>query len=294
MAITATQVKELREITGAGMMDCKKALEAANGDMDAAIEAMRIAGTAKAAKKAGRVTAEGGIAISCSADGLSAAMVEVNCETDFVGRDTHFKEFATHVAQAALKAGAKDVDALAALPLTSGSTVEEARQELINKLGENVQVRRMAYLQATGVVGSYVHSGRIGVLVCLSTPNVELAKDLAMHIAAANPTTISPEEVSADLVAKEKEIFIAQSASSGKPADIIEKMVAGRIAKFLNEVSLTGQSFVKDPNQTVGALLKQAKAQVTAFARFEVGEGIEKQVEDFAEAVRAQIGSGSA
>ncbi len=294
MTISANQVKELRERTGAGMMECKKALLTANGDIEAAIEAMRKSGMAKAAKKAGRITAEGIIEVKISTDGLWAAMVEINCETDFVGRDANFRNFAIEVANCVLINKVTDLNTLATTPLTAANsqTVEQVRQELINKLGENIQVRRIALLNATGRIGGYTHGGRIGVIVALDVPQAELAKDLAMHIAAANPATIDPKDVSADLIAKEKEIFIAQSADSGKPTEIIEKMVAGRISKFLNEVSLLGQPFVKEPSKTVAALLKEGKGTVTAFARFEVGEGIEKPVEDFAEAVKSQI-SGS-
>ncbi len=293
--ITAAQVKEIRERTGAGMMECKKALMESNGDIEAAIEAMRKSGIAKAAKKAGRVAAEGIIIIKTSKDHKLAVMVEVNCETDFVGRDASFKEFAEAVAQCALNHKTTDVAALVNLPLpaNNSATTEQARQELISKLGENIQIRRIALIESTGIVGDYSHSGRIGALVALSTANAELAKDLAMHITASNPQAIAPEDVSPELIAKEKEIFSAQSAGSGKSPDIIEKMVVGRINKFLSEVSLLGQPFVKDPNKTVGSLVKAANTQVTAFVRFEVGEGIEKQVEDFAEAVMAQIGGGS-
>jgi len=294
MNITAEQVKELRERTGAGMMECKKALLAENGDIEAAIESMRKSGVAKAAKKAGRVAAEGCVVVKTNADGKCAAMVEVNCETDFVGRDVSFKEFAEAVAICALENKTSDVVALAnATPANSQQTIEEARQELISKLGENIQIRRVVILTADGVVGSYVHGGRIGALVALTTANTELAKDLAMHVAASNPSALDAKDIPAELIAKEKEIFMAQSAESGKPPEIIEKMVAGRISKFVNEVSLIGQPFVKDPAKTVGNLLAAAKAEVTAFARFEVGEGIEKQVEDFAQAVMAQIGGGA-
>jgi elongation factor Ts len=290
MNISASDVKELRERTGAGMMECKKALVAAEGNIEAAIDAMRKAGTAKAAKKAGRITAEGLIEIKVATDGRSAAMVEVNCETDFVGRDTNFKAFVTAVAEAALTANTTDVAKLseAAIP-NSSQTVEQARQTLVTTIGENVQIRRIALLKASGTVGAYTHGGRIGALVALSAANPDLAKDIAMHMAASNPQVIKPEEVSQDLIAQEKEIFKAQSAESGKPADIIEKMIAGRIAKFVNEISLIGQPFVKDPSKSVEQLLKAAQAEVTQFARFEVGEGIEKVVEDFAEAVMAQI-----
>lgn len=289
MNITANDVKELRERTGAGMMECKKALVAANGDIEAAIEAMRKAGTAKAAKKAGRVTAEGLIEVKINSDGQSAAMVEVNCETDFVGRDANFKAFVTLVAQTALTAGTTDIAKLSQTAASNGQTIEQARQELINKVGENVQIRRMVLIKATGIVGAYVHGGRIGALVALSAPKAELAKDIAMHVAASNPQFINPEEVPLDLINHEKEIFKAQSADSGKPADIVEKMISGRISKFVNEISLVGQPFVKDPAKSVGQLLKAEQTGVTQFVRFEVGEGIEKPVEDFAEAVMAQI-----
>lgn len=289
--ITAEQVKLLREMTGVGMMECKKALVASNGDIDAAIEAMRKAGIAKAAKKEGRITAEGITAVKISDDGSKGAMIEVNCETDFVAR-SNLNDFANDTVAAILKNNVQDVEQIAQLQLANGQTVEEARQALIHKLGENIQIRRACIVEATGRVGCYVHGARIGALVALTADNADLAKDVAMHVAASNPLTISQSEVPADLVAKEKEVFLAQSADSGKPQDIMEKMVAGRISKFLNEISLMGQPFVKDPNQTVEKLLNSAKAQVTAFVRYEVGEGIDKPVEDFAEAV-AQAGGGN-
>lgn len=294
MSVTAKQVQELRERTGAGMMECKKALTEANGDIEAAIDAMKIAGTAKAAKKAGRVAAEGHIASNVATDGKSAVMVEVNCETDFVGRDASFRAFVDTVTQRALATRTTDVASLLqqAVSDSSDETIEHLRQQLVTKLGENIQIRRVVMLSASGVVGNYVHGGRIGVLVALSVENPELAKDLAMHIAALNPMAVSPQDVSADLIEREKEIFIAQSAQSGKPPEIIEKMIAGRITKYLSEVSLLGQAFVKDPNKTVEALLKEIKAEVTGFARFELGEGIEKQTEDFAQAVKAQVSGG--
>jgi elongation factor Ts len=293
--ITASLVKELREMTGAAMMDCKKALVAADGNIEAAIKAMREEGIAKAVKKAGRVAAEGIVFIKVDSNGRAAVMVEVNCETDFVARDTNFKNFVELVAQRALDAKTTDVVTLHSLPIltTSADTIDQARKELINKLGENIQVRRVAIVTASGTIGSYTHGGRIGALVALSVCNAELAKDLAMHVTASNPLVISPKDVSSDLIAKEREIFVAQSASSGKSAAIIEKMVDGRISKFVNEVSLMGQPFIKDPAKTVGDLLVAAQAEVTDFVRFEVGEGIEKHVEDFAEAVRAQISGGS-
>lgn len=294
MTITAEQVKELRERTGAGMMECKKALMAAEGNIEAAIDAMRKAGTAKAAKKAGRVTAEGCIDVKVSADGKTGVMVEINCETDFVARDSNFKEFAAKVCATALKEEMGDIAQLSQAKIGNGDeTVEHFRQELINKIGENIQIRRVALIKASGVVGSYVHGGRIGALVGLNTDNLELAKDLAMHVTASNPLTLSPNDVSEELIAKEKEIFMAQSMDSGKSVEIVEKMIAGRIKKFVNEISLMGQPFVKDSNKTVEELVKAAKAEVLTFARFEVGEGIEKVQEDFAEAVMAQISGGN-
>jgi elongation factor Ts len=293
MQITANDVKELRERTGAGMMECKKALVESAGDIDAAIEAMRKAGTAKAAKKAGRITAEGLIEAKVSTDGRIAIMLEVNCETDFVGKDTHFKTFVAAVAETALREKATEVTQLSGLALQGSThTVEEARNALVIKVGENIQIRRLVLLEATGTVGIYVHGGRIGALVALSTDNASLAKDIAMHVAASNPQVLHKEDVSPALIQQEREIFIAQSADSGKPADIIEKMVEGRISKFVQEISLVNQPFVKNPSVSVEQLLKEAKAEVTQFTRFEVGEGVEKVVEDFAEAVKAAQASG--
>lgn len=288
--ITADKVKELRERTSAGMMECKKALVAANGDIEAAIIAMREAGITKAAKKAGRVAAEGNIIIKISDDKKYAVMIEVNCETDFVGRDSNFVSFVETVAQVALDTRILDIAQLASAPVAdSGQTVEQFRLELVNKLGENLQIRRISSITAEGIVGAYVHGGRIGALVALSKEDAELAKDLAMHVAASSPVVINPKDVPADLITQEKEIFKAQSAESGKSPEIIEKMITGRINKFLNEVSLVGQPFVKDPSVTIGHLLEKAKAEVTAFVRFEVGEGIDKPVEDFAKAVMGQV-----
>lgn len=294
MTISASLVKELRERTGSGMMECKKALLQANGDIEAAIKAMREAGITKAAKKAGRVTAQGSIEIKISADGHMGIIVEVNSETDFVARDSNFKAFAKTVAETAFDSQVTDLDALAHLNTPEGHTIEQARQALISKLGENVQIRRIGMLKTTGILGSYIHGDRIGVLVALSKADAALAKDIAMHVAAANPQNIHPEEVSQELIQQEKEVFIAQTAESGKSPEIIEKMVQGRINKFLNEITLLGQAFIKDPNETVGNLLKKHQTEVTGFIRFEVGEGIEKQVEDFAEAVKAAQASGGA
>ncbi len=286
MAVTAAQVKELRERTGAGMMECKKALVETDGDMDAAIELMRKSGLAKADKKAGRVAAEGKIA-EAQADG-KAVLVEINSETDFVAKDESFNGFAGQVAAAALTLGSDDVEALKAADV-GGQSVEEARQALVAKIGENIQVRRMASVETDGVIGSYVHGGRIGVLVELDGGDEELAKDLAMHVAALNPAYATVDDIPADVVAKEKEILVAQAADSGKPAEIIEKMVEGRLRKFLAEITLVGQPFVKDGDVTVGKLLEQKGATVKGFTRLAVGEGIEKKEENFAEEVMQQV-----
>ncbi|MBV9575629.1 MAG: elongation factor Ts [Gammaproteobacteria bacterium] len=291
-SISAAQVKELRERTGAGMMECKKALEISSGDMERAIEELRKQGITKAGKKAGRIAAEGAIVIAN--DGKYAVMIEINSETDFVARDANFTNFMKSVADTALQAKAQDINALLSLPLLGDTrTVEEARQELVSKVGENVQLRRLVLTQSSAAaVGTYLHGNRIGVMVELDSDNQELARDIAMHIAASRPIVIAPENVSADIVAKEKEIYLAQAATSGKPQEIIEKMVVGRLKKFLDEVSLVGQAFVKDPDMTVGALLNKHRAKVLAFYRFEVGEGIEKVTEDFKEAVMSQVQGG--
>lgn len=290
MSITAAQVKELREMTSAGMMDCKKALTETQGDMDAAIQWLREHGLAKAGKKSDRITAEGCVVIASSGDGKKSAMVEINSETDFVARHEDFMGFANAVADIALKHQAQDVESLLKLPFDStGKTVDEVRAELIAKIGENIQVRRVVLKNSEGVVGGYVHNGRIGVLVDMKPANMELARDIAMHIAAFSPQAVRPEDVSAELVEKEKEIFRAQAAESGKPAEIIEKMIGGRINKFLNEVSLYGQLFAKDQEKTVAQILKAHGVDVDSFLRFEVGEGIEKKVENFADEVRAQL-----
>jgi elongation factor Ts len=288
MAITASLVKELRERTGAGMMECKKALTETDGDIEAAIENMRKSGQAKAAKKAGRTAADGVIVIA--RDGANLAMVEVNCETDFVAKDDNFKSFADAVADRVLNSDTADVEALMALPLHEGedTTIEEARQALVSKIGENMNVRRLFRMPAQGAVHSYSHGVRIGVLVDLSGGDETLGRDLAMHIAATNPVCLSEAQMPADLLAKEREIAEAQARESGKPDNIIEKMVEGRMRKFLAESTLVGQPFVKDPDTTVGKLLQARGATVNAFARFEVGEGIEKKVEDFREEVMAQ------
>ncbi len=288
MAITAALVKELRERTGAGMMECKKMLVETDGDIEAAIESMRKSGAAKADKKADRIAAEGLIALEVGADNKSAVLVEVNCETDFVAKGDDFVNFASAVVKQALTSGVKDVAALAESSLPSGASVEDTRRELIAKIGENISVRRFERVETDGVVGAYLHGSRIGVLVELKGGDAALAKDIAMHVAATKPACVSEADVPAELIEKEKEIFSAQAAESGKPPEIIEKMVTGRIAKFLKEITLVGQPFVKDPDQTVAKLLESNGAEVVRFARLEVGEGIEKKEEDFVAEVMAQ------
>lgn len=290
MAITAALVKELRERTQAGMMECKKALVETNGDIDAAIEYMRKAGLAKADKKSGRTAAEGTIVSRTSDDGKSAVIVEVNCETDFVTKGDDFQNFANEVADLAIKNLPDDLDGLLALKMASGDSIADATKALIAKIGENINVRR--YVKAAtdnGVIGTYIHGNRIGVVATLAGGDEGLAKDIAMHVAASKPVCVSDKDVPADVIAKEKEIYSAQAAESGKPADIIEKMVMGRINKFLKEITLLGQPFVKDPDQTVEKLLKAANATVEAFHRLEVGEGIEKKTENFADEVMSQV-----
>jgi elongation factor Ts len=290
MVITAALVKELRDRTGAGMMECKKALEATKGDIELAIEELRKSGRAKADKKAGRIAAEGIVMVHVSDDGKQAVMLEINSETDFVARDENFLAFTQAVAKAALAGKAQDVETLSALPLKDGLTVEEARKNLISKVGENINIRRVAITSPSATnVGAYLHGSRIGVLVELDGDNKDLAKDIAMHIAASKPLVISQSEVPADLVEKEKDIYMAQAATSGKPQEILEKMVAGKLKKYLDEISLMGQPFVKDPDTMVASLLSKHRAKVVSFTRFEVGEGIEKEVEDFREAVMSQI-----
>jgi elongation factor Ts len=294
MVISAAQVRELRERTGAGMMECKKALKVTNGDIKLAIEELRKNAGVKADKKAGRVAANGVIVVRTTENGKQAIMLEINSETDFVARDQNFLAFADTVAVTALAAHIPDSKGLMALPIPGvAQTIEEARQALVAKVGENINVRRIGMTHpSASSIGTYVHSNRIGVLVELDCDNSELARDIAMHIAASRPLVIAPTDVPADLIAKEKEIFSAQAASSGKPAEIIEKMVNGRIQKFLDEVSLLGQPFVKDPNIQIAVLLNKNRAKVLSFTRFEVGEGIEKITEDFVEAVMSQVHGG--
>lgn len=287
MSITASMVKELRERTGVGMMECKKALVETNGDMDAAAELLRKSGQAKADKKSGRVAADGRVVIK--SNGASAAMIEINSETDFVAKDENFVAYAEAVAASVLTGGAADVDALASVALEDGRTVETARTELVAKVGENISVRRFERVQAADHLGAYTHGGRIGALVSLKGGDADLARDIAMHVAATNPVCVNEDGVPADTLERERRIFAEQAAESGKPPEIVEKMVSGRIAKFLKEITLVGQPFVKDPDVTVGKLLDSAGAEVTSFVRYEVGEGIEKKEENFADEVMKQI-----
>ncbi len=290
MEITASLVKELRERTGAGMMECKKALTENGGDIDAAAEWLRKSGLAKADKKADRVAAEGRIAVA--QDGGKAVLVEINSETDFVAKDGNFLAFTEAVAKAALDSGAADVEALKSAKLPGGETVEEARAAVIAKVGENVQVRRLARIDSADNVAAYVHGGRIGVLVEVKGGDAELARGLAMHIAAMNPPHIKASDVPAEFVAKEKEIELAKMSDKdkAKPAEILEKIISGKIAKIVNEVTLYGQPYVLDTNQSVEQVLKAAGAEVVGFQRLAVGEGIEKVVEDYAAEVMKQAG----
>ena len=287
MEITAAMVKELRERSGAGMMDCKKALVESNGDIELAIENMRKSGAAKAAKKAGRIAAEG--AIVSASNGSNAVLVEVNSETDFAANDENFTRFAAAAATAALTSGVNDVAALRNVAGSDGETLEQMRATLVGKIGEKIEIRRFAALSAAGgVVESYLHGKRIGVLVALQGGSSELARDIAMHIAASNPVCLSEAEMPAEVLAKEREIHVAQAAQSGKPADIIEKMVVGRLKKFIAETTLLGQNFVKDQDKTVAKLLTEHGAKVSSFVRYEVGEGIDKKEDNFVEEVMAQ------
>ena len=285
--MSAAQVKELRERTGLGLLECKKALAEASGDIEAAIETLRKSSGMKAAKKAGRTAAEGIVAIQSAPDGSLAAMVEVNSETDFVARDENFLNFVQTVVGTAFEQRNNDITLLA------GGDIEEARQALVQKIGENISVRRVVVHEASaGVVGGYVHgNNRIAVVVSLKGGNAELAKDVAMHVAAVNPQVVSPDQMAEEVVAKEREIYTAQAQESGKPAEIVEKMIDGRIRKFLSENSLTEQAFVKDPDTTVGKLVLAAGAEIVGFSRFEVGEGIEVEKVDFAAEVAAQLGN---
>jgi elongation factor Ts len=295
MNITADTVKQLRERTGAGMMECKKALVETKGDLDAAAELMRRQGLAKADKKATRVAAEGVVVIAKGSDARSAAMVEVNCETDFVARGPDFRAFAQGVAECVLRARPADLAALAEAPLASGESVEQRRRELVAKIGENINVRRFTVLSSPDQLGAYVHGTRIGALVAIKGGDARLAYDLAMHVAASSPRYLSAAHVPADVVAKEREILTEQAQGEGKPPEIVAKMVEGRLRKALSEITLTGQAFIKDLDLTIEKVLKGAKAEAVAFERFEVGAGIEKKADDFvAEVMVAAKGAGSA
>jgi len=291
--ITASMVKELRERTGAGMMECKKALVATDGDIEAAVEEMRKTGLAAADKKSGRVAAEGLVAIVVGEDRRSAAMVEVNCETDFVAKEPDFKQFADQIARRVLEAQPADEQALSTLPLEGDQTVEERRRELIARIGENMNVRRFVRVEsADGQLGTYSHGGRIGVIVDASGSAdalEEAGKDVAMHVAASRPLCVSADDVPAEVLEKERSILIAQAEGSGKPAEIVQKMVQGRLKKYLSETTLLGQPFVKDPDVSVEKYLVGRSVSVSGFQRFEVGEGIDRKEENFAEEVMAQV-----
>lgn len=287
MAITASQVAELRKATDCGMMDCKKALVESDGDMEKAIEFLRKKGIAKAAKRADKIAAEGKI-ICKQADNI-AVMLEINCETDFVARDENFTNFCEEVAQIALDNAIDSLDALSECNMKHGETVDTARQALTAKIGEHINIRRIALIETTGRLGCYVHGDRIGVIVAMESGDDDVAKDIAMHIAASHPIVVLPEQVDEALLERERDIAKAQAIESGKPENIAEKMVEGRLRKYVNEVSLVGQPYVKDPNVTVGEYLNQQKAEVESFIRFALGEGIEKRVEDFAAEVMSQI-----
>ncbi len=287
MSISASMVKELRERTGAGMMECKKALVESDGNMEEAVELLRKSGQAKADKKASRVAADGRIVVAV--DGKKAAIAEINSETDFVAKDENFVGFAEAVADAALNSSVEDVDSLSSITLSDGRMIETARTELVTKVGENISVRRFERVEAADHLGNYTHGARIGALVSMSGGNAELARDVAMHIAATNPVCVDEGGVPVDTLERERRIIAEQAAESGKPPEIVAKMVSGRIAKFLKENTLLGQPFVKDPDVSVGKLLESADATVNAFVRYEVGEGIEKKQENFAEEVMSQI-----
>ncbi len=287
MSISASMVRELRERTGAGVMECKTALVESGGDINAAIELLRKSGQAKADKKSSRIAADGRIIVAT--DGSNAVIVEVNSETDFVAKDENFVAFAESVAATALGGHAENVDALMAQSGADGKMLEAAGTELISKVGENISVRRFAHIDASDHLGNYTHGVRIGAMVSLSGGDADLARDIAMHVAASKPMCIDEAGVPAETLESERRIFTEQAKDSGKPPEIIEKMVAGRVAKFLKEITLLGQPFVKDPDVSVGKLLESAGATVTEFLRYELGEGIEKKEENFAEEVMAQI-----
>lgn len=285
--ITASMVKELREITGLGMMECKKALSETGGDLKAAEDLLRIKSGAKASKAAGRVAAEGVVSIHISADGKTGALVEVNSETDFVAKNEDFQALAKNIAQVVAESNPADVDALSSAKLPSGESVEDTRKALVMKLGENMTVRRFVRFHTDGRLSAYLHGSKIGVVVDSTGGDEQLGKDIAMHIAASKPICVSKEQVPAEVIAKEREIYTAQAAESGKPANIIEKMVEGRVTKYLAEVTLLGQPFVKNPDETVEKLLASKGAKINAFQMYVVGEGIEKKVTDYAAEVAA-------
>ena len=287
MSISASMVKELRERTGAGMMECKKALQESNGNIDSAIELLRTSGQAKAEKKAKRVAAEGKIVIKNNL--ANAVIVEINSETDFAANDSNFTDFANSVADALLQNEISDINSLNDLKLSDDVSIEEARTNLISKIGENISIRRFDKIHQAVNIGEYSHGSRIGVIVSLDKSDPDLAKDIAMHIAASNPICLDKEDVPKDLVSREKRIFLEQASSSGKPPEIIEKMVEGRMKKFFKEITLLGQSFIKDPDISIRDLLDKSEAKVQSFIRYEVGEGIEKKEENFADEVMKQI-----
>ncbi|MBV6388835.1 MAG: Elongation factor Ts [Nitrosomonas europaea] len=287
--ITASMVKELRELTGLGMMECKKALVEADGDMKAAEDLLRIRSGAKASKAAGRIAAEGVISGFVTADGKQGALVEVNCETDFVAKNEDFINFAGNLARLMADKNISDTALLEDMSIAEGETVESVRKALVMKLGENISIRRGISYQTRDHLAMYLHGSRIGVMIDYAGGDEALGKDLAMHIAASKPVCVSSDQVPADALERERQIFTAQAAESGKPANIIEKMVEGRIAKYLAEVTLLGQPFVKDPDQTVEKLLKTKSAKVSGFTLYIVGEGIEKKSDDFAAEVMAQV-----
>lgn len=289
MSITAAMVKELRGRTGSGMMECKKALVEANGDLEVAIENMRKSGLAKADKKSGRTAAEGMIGVKVSDDAKTAVMIDVNCETDFVAKGEDFVSFVNAIVATLLSHDVASVEELAGISLPSGETVEDTRRALIAKLGENIAIRRLEKYIAEGSVACYLHGNKIGVIVELAKPDDALGKDIAMHVAASNPPFLNEEQVAPEAIQKEKDIFSAQALASGKPANIVEKMISGRIKKFLGEVTLLGQPFIKDDKISVAQLLNSKDNTVVRFTRFEVGEGIEKKEENFAEEVMAQV-----
>ena len=287
MSITASMVKELRERTGAGMMECKKALVETDGDLDSAAEFLRKSGQAKADKKASRVAADGRVVIA--QDGNRAAIVEVNSETDFVAKDENFIVFAQAVADAALANGTTDVDALSTQSIGDGHSIEAARTELIQKVGENIGVRRVQQVESSGALATYTHGARIGAVVALDGGDESLAHDIALHVAAMNPQYVDESDVPAEILKREQRIETEKAQSSGKPPEIIEKMVTGRVNKFLKEITLLGQPFVKDDSVTVAKLLADAEASVVSSVRYEVGEGIEKKADNFVEEVMAQV-----